>query len=332
MKNCPKIKKIAPVLALTLPLALSAVLGAFSTLKTAKADYGLPPADTGNVTDDVYISPFDSYNVLFTAYIATDNYYQVSSSNGFIYDNGYGVDNYNFLIRNNNDGNPRYSTYTVNKRFFDFEIEGESVGEYGYISAVLFNQRMTYCNEILFNYLYRNWRFNMTVDSYNYKQEFVFYVIENNELVEKTYTETKKVDNYNNSLQYELGVSWSTLRDLGYVTNDFVCIKSCYLEIAGFNNSWQNADFNVYRTGGLSDLDYISVFDYSVIQSNGFNTFVPYLYVEYPVDEIGLGVITNAVSEFLNTEFIPGFKLWYFLLIGLGCAITGIALKFFLGG
>ena len=106
-----------------------------------------------------------------------------------------------------------------------------------------------------------------------------------------------------------------------HFVNGGVCIDEVAILILPENDVNVNSAVELVSSYNYSDYDY-------VYAQRLYNSLI-YSNVSY---EDIFTALLNTVSSFFNTEFIPGFKLWYFLLIGLGCAIVGIGLKFFFGG
>lgn len=343
MKKGSKIKKIVPALALALPLALLAVLGAFTSLKTAKADF--PPvynneSEFSTLTD----TPFSLYE---TSVVRGANIDYGASDDGYA---RYSFDAPRFSLTQEGSINIFHSIdevgmygrveydmqtpSTMRLRAF-FDSSDINVGVYEGIQLTTY--RPFYADEGLYNRLIKSTLAPLRVTSASdYARDLrIFYTIHYDLLTEEglasrivsnqTRTDANTSFNVTGFLPIYDALTSSALED------DYIYVRSVSLtfllvyevQTVGVNSRVQ------LTAGGTSPTD-ISYNGFNDVQTSAINFF--YTRNVKPVDDIGLGVITSAVTAFLNTEFIPGFKLWYFLLIGLGVMITGLALKFFLGG
>lgn len=345
MKNTPKtLKKVLPC-AIGLGLFSLSILAPFTGLKTANAEQGFPPSfnPTGNSTEFVSLYPLNAFTV---------------SAIGGNVDNN----EYNTAFVQQYALSPFVDSSTIHEKTY-------SLGEYGQVdlkaTATEFNYRLfttaTYLNSPNAFYgveLVLDTPFYLNEDLYEYfftspLAPFGVYFSLSGEYAgaysvtaDYDFTFGKYQNGYYNTTHIkgentlpdskvyrttDYFPTWENLVENGVVydgyayLNDFSFRCFCRVSYYGFHYIGVNVQKkSTGSTGGLL------LTDFKNTQTAGQYTHKSY--IKIPVDDIGLGSITGGVADILNMEFIPGFKLWYFLLIGLGCAIVGIGLKFFFGG
>lgn len=331
-----KTKKRLCLIACT-ALAVLSVLTPFTGLKTAKADSPLPPSvdlpaqSYVSTLNDMYITFGIVDNTGDSAYLNTvigdfvgdgrgiDTLYglSVESANGTLYNGWYSISPTDIFMRISKPitrDNHLYLAvdYQGAPFFMDKGIYTDFIRAIGIYSAQ--NGSST------FN------RATYTVNATFYKPVDDYTLDGNFSLSSTTLVKTQTFLSGGQNLEL---YDWDYLEKNGFTRNGYVLMADYYLVAL-----MPCLDSSIATIDIALDAYYMTAQEWQAFQREALEDFSPtiYQYIPVPVDDIGLGTIASGVSAFLNTEFIPGFKLWYFLLIGLGCAVTGIALKFFLGG
>ena len=305
--------------------ALLSVLAPFSGLKTAKADE-LPPASLGGVS----VGTFYGFDLAFSVYdrINLDTY-NLYWSMPLSYQFGQGKQEYDYVIAYSDISNRSlHGTFSYDNGviFAGLNLLG-SMDLCGFFSMSLVDR--VYVDSYLYDILIKSqsFLFNGFVGDTNYSLTCVIEYVNADDEIEMLSINRVGSINFNTTGALNIILpDYAWLDKKGYTNDGYLCIASFDCILAG-NLDGGYVSYNVARSPSNYALS-----SYKDLQLSAEKVYLPRRYVKVPVDDIGLGVITQAVSEFFNTEFIPGFRLWYFLLIGLGCAIVGIALKFFLGG
>lgn len=345
MKNCSKTIKKALSCVLGLGLCALAVLAPFTGLKKASAEQGFPPSfnPTGNSTEYVSLYPLNAFTV--------------SAIGGNVDNDEYVVDfTQQYAL------SPFVDSSTVHEKIF-------SLGEYGQVdlraTADEFNYRLFttlayldspsafygveftlnfpfYLNESLYEYFFSSstapfgvyfslsgeygGTYSVTAD-----YDFTFGKYQNGYYATTHITGQDTLPNSNVYRTTDYFPTWEQLDENGVIYEGFAYLNDfsfrCFCRLEYYSAHYIGVNVQKKTTFANAGL-LLSNFKNS--QTAG--QFAHRDYIKVPVDDVGLNTIGTAVSNFLNIEFIPDFKLWYFLLIGLGCAVTGIALKFFLGG
>lgn len=343
MKNGSKIKKIIPALALALPLALLAVLGAFTSLKPVNADY--PPVyNQESELNSLADTPFSLYetNVIrgvSTEFGATEDGYgrfTFDAPRYSLVDEGFISVSY-FIDEPAIRGRVSYDMQTPSTMRLRAFFDSSEINVGGYEAIQLNTYRPFYADEGLYNRLIKSTNAPLRVSSTSdYATSLrISYTINYDALTLEGLTPRMR----SNQTRITVGTSFNISGFLPTYTalteetseNDYIFVRSISITCQLIYENYApvtNARIQV-TVSGQSPTD-ISYTGYTDTQTNAIDFF--YTRNVKHVDDIGLGVITSAVTSFLNTEFIPGFRLWYFLLIGLGVMVTGLALKFFLGG
>lgn len=328
-------------------LGILACLGTFFSVKkvvSSKAEYALPPGQVVG-SEEAYISSLYGMDISFRIGNSSESLYGLSYSVPYLYEEGLGSFVYQGNMAKTNSSfsdigfmmNLQQNSYNSLYLRFLTSLGQLDVDDRFLVVSFRYSNGLLYLNRDLYRYLFSLYSFSVYGLNTN---NFFPYLLRCGFNFNK-FTE----EGFNGSFVYSDEVSgngkdfglvfpfWSTLQDNGLVNSEgFVCLSDFSFDVQ-LDVSNLNDDVVFFFSSNLDYMDAkILVSDFHLLQKDGFNSFIPYMYEKVPVDDIGLGSITNAVSAFFNVEFIPGFRLWYFLLIGLGCAIVGIALKFFLGG
>lgn len=320
MKNTAKtFKRVLPCV-LGLGISALSILAPLGGLKKANADY-LPPA-----SGDYFptIPSMYGYNISFSLPSYGENGYSTNVSVSLSYDNGQNP------IYQYNDTFPVYQSINPDTTIYTrYDLRNENYTGNMWITAK-YELGDIYLNEQLYEHIFGGCSLTLGgATSYEFAPIYcvatwglVVYNLDTGLFQETTYNQTLASDT---RLCEFRALSWEEFYS-AYGFRGFVMVRSFNVEfttrVTNFN------DYVSYTLNHLStpiETDY-----YRQVQKSGFIEWSPYSW--RTATSIGLDTVSDGVSSFLNMEFIPGFKLWYFLLIGLGCAITGIALKFFLGG
>lgn len=320
MKNTAKtFKKILPCV-LGLSISVLSILAPFCGLKKANADY-LPPAsgDYFPTLPSVY-----GYNISFALPGYGENGYSTNVSVPLSYDSGQNP------IYQYNDEFPVYQSITPDSTIYTrYDLRNQNYTGSMWITAK-YELGNIYLNRQLYEHFFGG--FSLSIGgATTYEFSPIYGTASWGLVVYNWDTELFQEIDYVQSFASDTrfcafsALTWDDFYD-AYGFRGYVMVRSFNIEfttrVTGFN------DYVSYTLNHIStpiDTGY-----YRQVQQSAFVEWSPYSW--RTATSIGLDTVTDGVSSFLNMEFIPGFKLWYFLLIGLGCAITGIALKFFLGG
>lgn len=322
MKNAPKtLKKILPCV-FALGITALSVLTPFLPLKKASAE-SFPPS-----SDDFFPTLPSFYGFTVSTGVNSNNDeedYYTTTSYPLTYDNGNGTSVYQF-----DDMYPVYLRYTPDSSVYT-RYDLRSINLTGSLNA------------------YNRWELgDIYLDRELYEHFFGGASLSlggatDYEFTEITYIASWKlvVYNYDTQLFQEMdfvqsGYSRTRFCEFRSLTWDdfysayghlgYVCVRSFSIDFrVPVDNFSGYVSLTVNHLSTPVEADY-----FRNTQLEAWEEWSPYSW--RTATSTGLETITGAVSDFLNMEFVPGFKLWYFLLIGLGCAVTGVALKFFLGG
>lgn len=351
MKNTAKTFKKALPCMLGLGVTALAVLAPFTGLKTAYAQQGFPPSYNANQqsTDFVSVYPLQPFTLSAIGGIYNERVYQPNDYTiEFVEQYAYPVfvDNspvfeQTFYLEDGGSSVDLKATYDqVNFRLFsttDFLNR-----QYAFYGVDIANNIPLYLNEYLYSYFFvdNSNPFGVYFSLSSEYQNRLHLRAENSftfaKFVDNSYTtESVKNEYFSNTAKVlrsgDIFPTWEYLEENGFVVDGYVYLENfnyrVYVVVDRYTAHYIGVTVQKKPVDSQAGL---AVTEFKNYQNTGNELYKNYVLI--PVDDIGLGVITNAVGAFLNMEFIPNFKLWYFLLIGLGCAITGIALKFFLGG
>ena len=321
MKNAAKtLKKVAPCM-VGLAITAFAVLAPFTPPKKANADF-LPPAE-----NDAFptLPSMYGYNLSFSLPAYGENGYLTSVSFPMTYEHG--ENNY---IYQYNDEFPVYQSLSPAATVYTrYDLRGQNYTGNMWINA-RYHLGDIYLDKQLYEHFFGG--FSLTLGgATDYEFSRIGCVATWQLVVYNWDTELFQTIDYVQSLgSYTRLCEFRSLPWEEFYTaygyRGYVMVRSFDIDFIT-----PVTDFNDYVSFTLNHLSTpIETSYYRQVQNDAFVEWSPYSW--RTATSIGLETITGGISDFLNMEFIPDFKLWYFLLIALGCAITGVALKFFLGG